>query len=76
MNKIRFSSSFKKFSFRNSLAVQWLRLHAVTAEGLGSITVQGTKIPQAMQCSQKKIKNKKRTKQKISLALWVMEVLC
>ena len=31
----------------NSLVVQWLRLHALTAEGRGSIPGQGTKIPQA-----------------------------
>ena len=36
------------------LAVQWLRLHTVTAELTGSIPGQGTKIPQAAQCSQKK----------------------
>ena len=31
---------------RNSLAVQWLGLHAFTAEGAGSIPDQGTKILQ------------------------------
>ena len=35
----------------NSLAVRWLGLHALTAEGLGSISGGGTKIPQAMWCS-------------------------
>ena len=30
-----------------SLVVQWLRLHAFTAMGLGSIPDQGTKIPSA-----------------------------
>ena len=39
----------------NSLAVQWLGLHAFTAEGLGSISDQGTKIPQAMQQGKKYI---------------------
>ena len=34
--------------------VQWLELCALTAEVLGSIPGQGTKIPQAMQHSQKK----------------------
>ena len=29
----------------NSLVVQWLRLHGFTAEGLCSISGQGTKIP-------------------------------
>ena len=41
-------------SFGNSLAVQWLGLCAFTARGLGSIPGWGTKIPQAMQRSQKK----------------------
>ena len=31
----------------NSLAVQWLGLHAFTAENMGSIPGRGTKIPQA-----------------------------
>ena len=38
----------------NPLAVQWLGLCAFTAEGPGSIRVQGTKIPQATQRGQKK----------------------
>ena len=38
----------------NSLAVQWLGLCAFTAKGLGSIPVQGTKIPQAAWHGQKK----------------------
>ena len=37
---------------RNSLAVQQLGLLALTAEGPGSIPSQGTKIPQAVRCSQ------------------------
>ena len=36
-----------------SLAVQWLRLHASTAGGMGSIPGRGTKIPHAAQRSQK-----------------------
>ena len=44
--------------------VQWLRLHALTAEGLGSIPSWGTKIPYAVWKSQKiyinKFKKKKR----------------
>ena len=39
-----------------SLAVQWLRLRASTAGGMGLIPGQGTKIPHAARCS----KNKKR----------------
>ena len=39
----------KDIKFKNkeegSLAVQWLRLHTVTAEGTGSIPGQPTKIP-------------------------------
>ena len=44
----------------SSLGVQWLGLHAFTAEGLGSIPGQGTKILQATLCNQKKEKRKKR----------------
>ena len=43
----------------NSLVVQWLEIHAFTDECEGSIPRQGTKIPQAMRCSQK---NKKQNK--------------
>ena len=32
---------------------QWLELRTLTTEGLGSIPGWGTKIPQAMWCSQK-----------------------
>ena len=39
-----------------ALAVQWLRLHASTAGGAGWIPGQGTKIPHAAWCSQKKKK--------------------
>ena len=42
----------------NSVAVQWLGLHAFTAEGAGSIPSQGTKIPQAAEHGQKKQKEK------------------
>ena len=34
--------------------VQWLRLRASTAGGMGSIPSQGTKIPDAVQYGQKK----------------------
>ena len=43
----------------NSLAVQWLGLRALTAEGPGSIPGRGTKIPQVMPCSEKKKKKEK-----------------
>ena len=42
----------------NSLVVQWLGFHASTAEGTDLILRQGSKILQAMWCSQKNIKNK------------------
>ena len=48
----------KVYSPGNSLVVQWLGLHALTAEGLGSIPGQGTKILQAAQHNQKKKKKK------------------
>ena len=40
----------------NSLAVQWLGLHASTAGGAGSIPDRGTKILQAAQRAHKKEK--------------------
>ena len=43
----------------NSLEVQWLGLHALTAKGLGLISGQGTRIAQAVQCHQKKERKKK-----------------
>ena len=42
--------------------VQWLGLHAFIAKGTGSIPGQGTKIPQAMQHSQKTKQNKTKSK--------------
>ena len=42
----------------NFLAVHWLRLCASIAGGLGSFPGQGTRIPQAMCCMAKKIKQK------------------
>ena len=43
----------------NSLAVQWLQLHAFTAEGMGSIPRWGSKILQALWHSQNKQNRKK-----------------
>ena len=45
-------------SNRTSLAVQWLRLHASTAGGMGSIPGWGTKIPHATWYGAKKKRNK------------------
>ena len=48
------SNRFKITGFRGtSLVVQWLRLRVSTAGDTGLIPGQGTKIPQAMQYSQK-----------------------
>ena len=48
----------KNYYFGNSLAVQWLRLHASIAGGTaGSIPGWGTKILHAMRRGQKKKKN-------------------
>ena len=41
------------------LVVQWLGLHAFTAEGPGSIPGWGTRIPQALQHGQIKKKKKR-----------------
>ena len=56
----------------NSLAVQWLGLHASTAGGMGLIPRQGTKIPQATWCGQKKKKKKKTNK----MAKGLEQILC
>ena len=41
-----------KVQIRDFLVVKWLRRHASTAGGMGSIPSQETKIPQAMQRGQ------------------------
>lgn len=43
-----------KSTLENSLVVRWLRLGTCTAEGLGSIPSQETKIPQAVRRGKKK----------------------
>ena len=50
------SISLRLFEEGNSLAVQWLGLRALTAEGLGSMPGQGSinKIPQAVRHSKEK----------------------
>ena len=45
--------SLLKNASGTSVLFQWLRLHAPTAVGLGSIPGQGTKIPHAVWCGQK-----------------------
>ena len=59
LNKWRDSPCTRIRRLRTSLAVQWLRLHATTAGGTGSIPGQGTKIPHATWQGQKKKKFKK-----------------
>ena len=49
--------SYSHLKTGDSLAVQWLRVHAFTAMGLGSIPDQGTKIPSALQLMAQKEKN-------------------
>ena len=51
--KINKGEPHLKWSWGTSLAVQWLRLHASNAGGVGSIPVQGSKIPYAAWRSQK-----------------------
>ena len=43
-----------------SVVVQWLEFHPSTTGSMGLIPSWGTKIPQAMQCSQKKKRKKER----------------
>ena len=51
-----FTSQILEFKIKSgtSLVVQWLRLGASNAGGVGSMPAWGTKIPYAVQCSQKK----------------------
>ena len=48
LEKVLISPSFLKDIFRTSQVVQWLRLCAPNAEGMGLIPGQGTKIPHAV----------------------------
>ena len=56
---------FKKGIRGNSLVIQWLGFCPLIAEDLGSVSGQGTKIPQATWCGQKR-KEKKRHKRMVS----------
>ena len=56
---ITYTWHLKYDTYGNSLTVQWLGLCAFTAEGLGSISGRGTKIPQAVWYGKKKKKEKK-----------------
>ena len=49
------------------MAVQWLRLQASNAGGMGSIPGRGTRIPHAVQCGQEN-KNEERKKQDLNSA--------
>ena len=51
------SMQVRKRHLGTSLAVQYLRLCALTAESLGSIPGRETSIPHSMWCSQKEKKN-------------------
>ena len=55
----------KKVNFGTSLAVQWLRLRASTAGGLGSIPGWGAKILHAVHRGQKKKKERKKKVRKL-----------
>ena len=47
VDSIFWCTKFKIFSWGNSMAGQWLGLHALAAEGQGPVPSQGTKIPQS-----------------------------
>ena len=51
-----FLGHLEMLALGTSLVVQWLRLCASTARGMGSIPGWGTKILHALQCGQKKKK--------------------
>ena len=54
--------------------VQWLRLHTPKTGGMGSIPGWGTKIPQAVWCSQKKRKRKVLT-ERVGEPPWLQEMV-
>jgi len=54
--KIFHKATVIKTVLDNSLMVQWIGLHAVTAKGTDLIPGWGAKILQAKECSQKKTK--------------------
>ena len=53
---VLFVIHFLKVVLGTSLAIQWLRFWVSSAEGASSIPSQGTKIPHATWCGQKKEK--------------------
>ena len=55
---------------RKTPCLQWLRLHAPSAEGTGSIPGQGTKIPRAAQWGQKRKRQKKKTRYYMIRFIW------
>ena len=56
LSKLGMINKQKKKECWTSLVVQWLRLYAPTAEGMGSIPGQGTKVLHATWYRQKKQK--------------------
>ena len=55
----------------NSLVVQWLGLHTLTAEGLGSISGQASKFPQVAQCGKKEKKLEYLKQDRVQCEEWV-----
>ena len=64
----------KIYWLRKFLAVQCLGLYTLTAEGLGSVPGQGTKIPQTAQGSQKKKKKRERERETKQNGYWLREM--
>ena len=54
--------------FWTFLAVQWLRLCSSTAEGVGMIPGQGTKVPHAVQHGQKEREKEKKKKKEATIS--------
>ena len=62
-------AKWKKIVFATSLTVQWLRLCAYIAGGVGLIPGWGTNIPHAVRCGQKKNHQKTKTVLRLKLRL-------
>ena len=72
---LNLSTIKKTYNPGTSLVVQWLRLHASIAGGMGSIPGQGAKIPHAVWHGQKQKQNRTKKTPRFLSQIWCQEVL-
>ena len=76
---LRYDWNTKQYIHGISVAVQWLRLHASIAGGMGWIPGQGTRIPHATQRGQKKTPkppNKQKTNKTSAFLMYIIWWIC